>query len=363
MSTSGSEDSDVSDYGSSDALECSPEPEWYQRIGCSAEYKADNALTNDHIGIWLKTNNLINNSSEQMLKKCFVSNADVFVDLFSDLFGDLKKLMLAFIQNNHSNKENLEYLYVVIANYEETHIQTNNLSEMKTKTLNFESMPDQCISYVSGFLNKNDMFWFKLTSRRIAMLCLEEMKKMSVGIGNADSLCLKYERHNPNRTMVSLYDEWSKEYDIPIPHQLLFVDSAPLKSYCHSNIPCDRNSLRIFNGFGHKLKLFDSDKIKFQTIRQRKSKLPCKFTPNSFFIADRRNIIVLNQKGARKYDIEQDSFANLKDYKLLILRYEFSSSAHLVMCEYNEEHKTTYADILRYIENKFICLLFVIVLR
>merc|ERR1712154_487257 len=91
--------------------------------------------------------------------------------------------------------------------------------------LSLSQLPDQWILYIMGFMNQTDIFWFKLTSRRIAILCLEEMRKITIGIFCPQTFSMKYCRYHENTKLISLMEQWSNEYHIDRNDILLFQNT------------------------------------------------------------------------------------------------------------------------------------------
>merc|ERR1712032_795241 len=90
-----------------------------------------------------------------------------------------------------------------------------------------------------GYLSQHELKNFKQTSRRNAIICLEEMEKFHVSVFNMNEMVnsqmrsyyenfcdipssLKTIRVNKLRTVVDLRDEWCKKYKINNDNLLLY---------------------------------------------------------------------------------------------------------------------------------------------
>eukprot|EP01084_Bolivina_argentea_P085786 155043_1 len=116
-------------------------------------------------------------------------------------------------------------------------VKTNE-TDNDNKSL-FSYLPNECLSYVCGYLKKWDIREFKLTSKQNAIVCLEEMQKILIGtlnmndpFNNTNEFDLnnlyhlfehvKKERHTKTKRFHSLFEEWELKYNIPQKYQLIF---------------------------------------------------------------------------------------------------------------------------------------------
>ena len=92
--------------------------------------------------------------------------------------------------------------------------------QVKTVKSVFAYLPNECISHICGYLNKTNIRMFKQTSRQIAVVCLEEMKKISVGILNGNTFLnyngdlnhlrantmIKYSRYSSKKRSLNVFN-------------------------------------------------------------------------------------------------------------------------------------------------------------
>eukprot|EP01084_Bolivina_argentea_P269053 457149_1 len=173
----------------------------------------------------------------QSADNCVMNKA--LPDIFK-LFGGTH-CMVKFILN-HCMVDKLEPVYQIIKKHKiqndivKVHQKNDNKQTIK-KTSNhsnpFTSIPNECIYEIIAFLDKWDVnHKFKLCSKRIAILCLNEMTKISIGVMNLNTLCNTTEyvklypkqiiRYNASNKGVFIQEICSKRYKICEQNQLLF---------------------------------------------------------------------------------------------------------------------------------------------
>ncbi len=110
----------------------------------------------------------------------------------------------------------------------ESNDETNN-----NKSL-FLYLSNECLSHICVYLNKETIQSFKLISRQICIVCLEEIGILDINnpfnntkqidLNNLSHLseCFNMNRHCKTKRCYSLFDEWSLKYNIPENYQLIF---------------------------------------------------------------------------------------------------------------------------------------------
>eukprot|EP01084_Bolivina_argentea_P097466 175202_1 len=300
----------------------------------------------DHIRAWIQTNRLMNNINDNILKQCLPSILELF-----NTNNNIKWLLQLLTKN--ANLEQIQSMNKIISqqkrkfdeeNKNNLHHDQSTDIEMKDNinTSNNNNtislLPNECISHICGYLDKNNIKSFKLTSRQNSIVCLQEMDKISIGVYNTNCLItnnnknpldlslskitynLKYSRHPKNKRFHSLYNEWHNMYDIPPQNQLLFTPQ---------------------------LILIDTQSIQLTSVNMK----------DVFVLFDTRNIIILNKDSVRLFDTTHDTFKNLnKHYKLLAVQY-FDVITHnfifVNIIMYKHEN-VTYHTLLQYIQRMFI---------
>eukprot|EP01084_Bolivina_argentea_P285793 490153_1 len=164
-----------------------------------------NKMTREHIGLWLKTNSLIKHYAKMdnqiygidetpsnVLKKSFESLIDVF---------GYKLLLLSIAKSANITQLTKMHEIIMQQSYnhiQHTHKQTDKINNKRITTVN--TFPNECISHICGFLNKNDIKLFKLTSTQIGIVCIKEMSKISIGIYSTNINRIHSYFHNIHRT-------------------------------------------------------------------------------------------------------------------------------------------------------------------
>eukprot|EP01084_Bolivina_argentea_P272427 463825_1 len=114
------------------------------------------------------------------------------------------------------------------------HNTDDNIDDNKSDL--FETLANENIDYICGYLDHSDIEKFKQTSRQIAIICLDQMRKISVGILNTNSMentfyeinrkhithYVQKSRYVDTTRFYSLQEEWETIYEIPEKYQLLF---------------------------------------------------------------------------------------------------------------------------------------------
>eukprot|EP01084_Bolivina_argentea_P276626 472033_1 len=258
----------------------------------------DNMSPDHKLCYWLKLNRLINHSSSNILTKC--------LDNIICTFGGYKKFLFRVITVINSNQNLLEKLEKIILRQKQ--MCECVISDDLKHVSEFELLPNEMIYHCCGYLNRIDIFWFKLTSRRIGMICLKEMNKILVEISNTNTLSTVYHRFAADMSVLDLQERMSKQFNIPIKYQLCFFESSIWKS--NINFVDSRNTL-IWSG--GTLQQFD---IELYPTSSTMSTLNYKLSTLNYFNRDKLD---LHSFGTGQSGLNLN--INLKDYDLLIFKY------------------------------------------
>eukprot|EP01084_Bolivina_argentea_P254342 427571_1 len=297
-----------------------------------------------HLAKELKVSSLLDDTNDEILNGCFNQVADIFGGTNS---------FWHFVSHN-ANEDQLESINNIIIAKKEEHQNENIMifdelqsTEMKDEytqlflsTKYFVDLSTDQLTHICGYLDKRSIKQFKLSSKYIATICLQEMSKISVGICNANSLLInnipktnlhrfkfydftKFTRYNPKKKYSSLFDEWERNYNISQQHQLLTHDRIPI-----SNLNQLRNTTVL------------SKKVKENRLV-------------SYVLFDKRKIIFLDKNTQKK---SEPANINLDNYKISILEYFDIFNQEMKVIQFlccNKQH-ITLNRILRYIEHHFI---------
>eukprot|EP00483_Globobulimina_turgida_P011107 UN11128 len=206
----------------------------------------------DHLRKWLQTNRLLDDVHDNILKQCLTDIIEIF-----DGNHNIKWLLKLITKN--ANFKQIQSMNEIVAKRKrkfdrenmnkhpsETDIYENpdpsntinTINTINTSISSFSLIPNECIAHICGYLTKFNIKSFKLTSRQNAIVCLQEMDKIFIGVYNTNYLTqeynidllvhnmsnnlLKYSRHHKTKRFYSLYNEWYNIYNIPEQNQLLF---------------------------------------------------------------------------------------------------------------------------------------------
>eukprot|EP01083_Nonionella_stella_P015531 43456_1 len=140
---------------------------------------------NELLRNWIKVSHLIDEMDDAVL--C------MSMETIINLFGGMRSLLKELVSQSTNNKQLLS-LFALLkeknneyqnANPIQPDFDTNSAS---SPTLRLNRLPIELLSFVSCFLDRDDIASFKLVSWNIAVVCLEEMTKISVTIMNANHL-------------------------------------------------------------------------------------------------------------------------------------------------------------------------------
>eukprot|EP01084_Bolivina_argentea_P278717 476281_1 len=130
----------------------------------------------EHIRAWIQTNRLMNAVNDDILKQCL----PIIFELF-DTNNNIEWLLQLFTKN--ANLEQIQSMNQIISErkrkfdeenkskdespIESADIEMNNNINTSNNINSISLLPNECITHISGYLNKNNIKSFKLTSRQI----------------------------------------------------------------------------------------------------------------------------------------------------------------------------------------------------
>eukprot|EP01084_Bolivina_argentea_P150965 263568_1 len=249
-----------------------------------------NASSTDHLISWIKVNQI-----KQDLNNDILSDSMACI---LQLFGSNTDLLQFLV--SYSSKEQLDSIYTIlqenIQKFKNNDQQKSGTTKPEMQSVqssnNFNIISQESISHICSFLSRKQIRNLKIVSRRISVVCLQEMQKYSVDICLADKLL------NTKET-----------------NKLKWANHLSLNRYHNSTV----YSLILDNL--HKTRDFEQ---KFQIpiviakygAHQQQIDKSDTIHPNSYLIVfDKRNITILNSSNK-----QTDSF-NLKKQSILILHY------------------------------------------
>ena len=253
----------------------------------------------EHLCSWIRTEQLLQDLNDDAINKSTQSVLELFTS---------NDELLHFICQ-HTSKEKLDLIYDILKKEDEQQNLIQNgtpATNATTSTVflsNFDKISKDSISNICGYLTRYDIEFFKETSRRISVICLEEMGKYSIGICDGLQIIkanindiknrqwfnyMSYDRYYNTTRYEVLFSKIDQRYNIPSKHQI------PITIHYH-------NKKNTFDCIGNA----------FNNI-----------TPNKSIITfDKREITVLNDD--IYYDMTvNDVFDPTTD--TLIILYEFN---------------------------------------
>ena len=191
--------------------------------------------------------------------------------------------IISSINAEYKNKQNME-------------VKAGNVTKAEVSNTSFNIISNQSITNITNYLAKNEVSSFKAASRRMAIICLEQMEKFEIMTMNMNELVdIKYRKHytnymnienelvlnryNCNRTISFLKEAWSKQYDIKEDDLLLFraaIDD-PSDSGCFQYILQDRHS-------------FSQEHLRISEMEFRPWNMKC-------FLFDKSNMVKMDANG------------------------------------------------------------------
>ena len=217
-------------------------------------------FNNDNIKLWLKTrhfvddldidnDDLMNICQQRVLKLfgfkqilyCLIEHASNKIDIgmMKELYEELKSCKLKY-ENDEMSEETIPSLSTSDLSNNSSNQSLHNADS--SSLTNLDILPDDVLSYICGYLSRGSISKMKICSSRLAIICLEEMMKINVGIFNANELLdchwnqqqqqlyfvnnvflqknslLKYSRF---QSPSNIQQQLEKRYNIPIDYQLI----------------------------------------------------------------------------------------------------------------------------------------------
>eukprot|EP01084_Bolivina_argentea_P126135 223398_1 len=225
--------------------------------------------------------------------------------------------------------------------------QRHNTNE--THSANHDSLSDlscDSISNICGFLDREDIKQFKLTSYRIGIMCLTEMTKCNVAISNINEIIndvdgkyvdelgviyrknYRFDRYPSNMDYLSLRKTWQQKYDIPLSKQLL--------------VSQNERACRFYDTKKNE----KMDPLKINIIP---SATPCA----RFLLFDKRNMIKFDEKHdeAKIMNVCNEKKQCISLIKWFDIYFQEITPLQWVM---GNRQSMTIARLTQYIENEFI---------
>ena len=147
-------------------------------------------LGRDRLTSWLKLNRIILDDD---------TSDDILQDSLSAImrsFGSIRDFFLFIAKSVRYDRGTSEFIHRAISKQSIIHknkdneaAEQDNERQKQVKPLNaMQSISNESVTHISNYLAKTDIQSFKLTSRRNAIISLEQMGKYSVSIVNANTL-------------------------------------------------------------------------------------------------------------------------------------------------------------------------------
>eukprot|EP01084_Bolivina_argentea_P204656 349527_1 len=295
----------------------------------------------------LKASDIFNNMNNNILTIC--------VKKIIQLFGGNKAILQFIIKN--STKQKLNEIHNILI---------NQLDDIKINTNALESMPKECMIHIIGYLKAPDVNQFKLCSRKIGIICLEEMKKIPIPTINGNNMLnnaiidpynlksfITTTRYSDKKLFRSLYRIWSQKYNINENNLLIF-------RYKHHTNRFAKQPIELVPIPNKEQKRFAEQTIKqiqlFNVMSDKLSNIYKFF--NAYLILDKTKTVCVEksfiQNGVVISRVLNEEI-KLKYYKLIILRYfdVVRQTVKTVQYILFRDGVTVY-DLFQYIENRFI---------
>eukprot|EP01083_Nonionella_stella_P249144 861807_1 len=277
--------------------------------------------------LWLKT--------KHMFKDCAKDNTDLIslytTQIIENVFNGQQHL-IQFIIDNASN-EQLRQIYDIIKDVS-LQCDVHNAKEQKRPNY-FKRLSEESVLNILSFLSDKDVNNCKSVCLEFSIIALDEMKKYSLYVLNAndmitdtvkrnkfhnvfhditsDSFLFDRRRYLPNQLMKHCINQWSIQFDVPSQYALV--------------VPTDT-------------------RVSVQSILD--TRIDCmKRTKGSYFLFDRRNLIQLNRDTNNTMDWDTD-------HTLILLHYYdvYKQSMYPIQFLWLSE-ETEINDILNYVRNGF----------
>ena len=190
---------------------------------------------------------LISKIDNKSANDCDLSNVlTKIVNVFGGYKPFLSTIILSGCFDINQLKESHEIIKSIM--YHKKNIQENENNKL---TLT-DSIPIEINYHIVGYLNQRDIIMYKKVCRSTAITCLQFMRQIPVTIlfeektllttpNLRNTFCLqqnplKYiSRHSLETKFYTMYEIWSKQYNIPFQHLLIFRQNPTTKHPMISN--------------------------------------------------------------------------------------------------------------------------------
>eukprot|EP01084_Bolivina_argentea_P041205 76034_1 len=270
-----------------------------------------------HLCSWIQAKHIVNNSNEKTI-------TNVINDILIELFSSNTNALQHFIQN--ATKNQLDTIYSLLKTQKMKEMEQGNYSthiSISPQSLShFDKISQPSIVNVVAFLNANDIKSFKLSSRRLAVICLQEMDKYKLGIcvinkqkfmNNNHKTPIKwmqymsYHRYKPSTTYSHILENIQQNYNIPEKYQIP-VPMAMVSKYSYSTYRYNYSRVLdpTFYAFKHDMTLQNHLNKAIKTL----------------IIFDKRNTIILNENNKKHRKMNEKDIFNY-DKNLMITLHHF----------------------------------------
>ena len=212
-----------------------------------------------------KMNAIFEGKTEDILSK--------YLRKICKLMGGTKS-MLQFITEN-AKQEQLKEIHQLLLKQQRKKNHTISIQNNP-----FNKIPSECTQHVLAYLEHNDVAYFKLSSRRIAIECIRNMRKIPIRTYDSNYILrndhyfrimsfLTENRYYGHKTIASLQREWFSKTGIPSDDQLIFYRDKKWKKLDTKQIQQKslmKHSIGRFKNVNYlildknKLAVFDNDK-------------------------------------------------------------------------------------------------------
>eukprot|EP01084_Bolivina_argentea_P136602 240576_1 len=283
----------------------------------------------------LKINNVFKNSTENEL--------DLWFNCIIKLFGGMRET-LHFITENASDQQLSEIW---------SHIQTKDTKNTNKSSINcFNILSDACNQYICSFLNHKDLDTFKMACRSIAVISLQEIRKIPVSIINGNNLLnnkfidaygihsfVNEIRYPSSKLMRSVHNDWANQLQLHETSQIVFkLSRKRFQFYDVDSIANETVKKQCYNQMIYKHRIEQQDS-------------------STHLLIDSQKVVILNKQSGTVIPTLFNEAHNidLRFYDLIILKYfdiikQQISVVQYILCKKN---KLKVRKLLKYIENNF----------
>ena len=219
----------------------------------------------------------------------------------------------------------------------------------------FDKISSECIQNIISYSNKSEINSLKMVSRKMAIHCITEMRKVPIDVINGKvtinqaniSPTHLFEfsnklRYDPKKTLRSLKRDWSIKFNIPLNRCLIFIGDDLWDRSLDNNDICyvlqNNNSL-------------STTIDKFNEYHKSNWKRPSR----SYLVLDKKDIVIFqNDKWSK---LEQTNYNNqeLQRFRLLPLQYFDIKTQEIIIVRYILHENITKKHIIKYLTTDFQC--------